>query len=994
MAGISILLGPPLLAQKQSAEKTPKKEAEPTEDFSGELPRIPPHEPADALKTFRTLPGFKIEQVAAEPLVHSPVALSFDENGRMYVVEMIDYSEQDKDFLGTVRLLEDTNEDGRFDKSTVFADKLSWPTAVCCYDGGVFVGAAPDIWYLKDTDGDGKADIRKTVFTGFNRNNVQGLFNSFHWGLDNRIHGATSSTGGQIRRTDEPNAKVINLNGRDFAFDPKTLELTPTSGGAQHGMSFDDWGRKFLSSNSDHIQLAMYEDRYIARNSYLAAPGPRVSIAADGPQAEVYRISPVEPWRIVRTRLRMTGKVPGVVEGGGRAAGYFTGATGVTIYRGDAWPAEYRGQAFIGDVGSNIMHRKVLEPNGVGLIARRVDDKQEFVASTDIWFRPAQFANAPDGNLYIIDVYREVIEHPASLPPVIKKHLDLTSGRDRGRIYRVVHDGFQQPRLPKLAGATTAQLVGTLEHRNGWYRDTASRVLWQRQNRGAIEPLRQLAAAATIPEGRMHALYALQGLNGLDANTVLARLSDDNPRVREHAVRLAETVAEQSPQIREKLVTLAGDPDVRVRYQLAFTLGNVAGEKRNSGLAQLLKSDGSDKWIRLAVFSSLAEGAGEVFGLVWDDAAFRDSAGGGDVLTQLASQIGVRGRQDDVGIVMQRLDTLTAGDTKLATATTAALLEGLAKGNSPLRAQIAAGSGRMRELLTKLLDDSRRTAIDEKKSPASRAAAIRTLGLSSFGETRDLLPGLLDSRQPQDVQLAALATLARFSDPAIGDILIEAWSRFGPKVRAAATETVFSRAEWLLPFLAAISKEDIALADIEPGRLKLLESHKDEKVRNAAKPVLAKLQLGRRQDVLEAYKSSLTLMGDAAKGKMHFQRVCAVCHRLENIGTEIGPNLATIQNRGPETILLNVLDPNREVNPQFVNYLVLTKAGKSITGLIAAETATSVTLKRQENATDTVLRVDIDEMRSTGMSIMPEGLEKQLDQQALADVVAYLLSVK
>jgi putative heme-binding domain-containing protein len=236
--------------------------------------------------------------------------------------------------------------------------------------------------------------------------------------------------------------------------------------------------------------------------------------------------------------------------------------------------------------------------------------------------------------------------------------------------------------------------------------------------------------------------------------------------------------------------------------------------------------------------------------------------------------------------------------------------------------------------------------------------------------------------------------LSRFPDAEIGNILVEAWSRFSPKLRAVATEAVFSRPEWLLNFLAAVGKEEIAISDVEPGRLKLLESHGNEQVRAAAKQVISKLQLGRRQDVLDAYKSALTLNGDAAKGKMHFQKVCSVCHRLENVGTEIGPNLTTIQNRGAETILLNVLDPNREVNPQYVNYLVLTKSGKSISGLIDAETATSVTLKRQENATDTILRVDIEDMRSTGLSIMPEGLEKQLDQQALADVIAYLLSVK
>ncbi|HVW37717.1 MAG TPA: PVC-type heme-binding CxxCH protein, partial [Pirellulales bacterium] len=394
-----------------AADEKPAPENPAEIDYSGELPRILPVEPADAIKTFKVQPGFRIEQLAAEPLVNDPVAMCFDEDGRLYVVEMRGYSEEPDDMLSQVRLLEDVDGDGRFDKSTVFADKLSWPTAVICYGGGVYIGDAPDIFYCKDTDGDGKADVRQKVFAGFGKSNVQGLMNTFAWGLDNRIHGATSSSGGKITPADDPQATPVTVNGRDFAFDPRTKEFATTSGGAQHGMSFDDWGRKFVCSNSDHIQQVMFEDRYLARNPYLSSPSPRLSIAADGPQAEVYRVSPVEPWRIVRTRLRASGAVPGVVEGGGRPAGYFTGATGVTIYRGDAWPKQPYELAVVGDVGSNLVHRKKLEPNGLEFIAKRIDDKSEFVASTDIWFRPAQFANAPDGTLYIMDVYREVIEH-------------------------------------------------------------------------------------------------------------------------------------------------------------------------------------------------------------------------------------------------------------------------------------------------------------------------------------------------------------------------------------------------------------------------------------------------------------------------------------------------------------------------------------------------------------------------------------------------------
>lgn len=415
--------------------------ADKSEELGAELPRIPPRTPEESLKMIRTIDGFKVELVAAEPLVLSPVAIDFDEDGRVFVCEMIDYPFPSDEPLGSIAVLEDVNNDGRLDKRTVLADKLHWPTAVLCYDGGCFIASAPDILYLKDTDGDGKADVRKTIFTGFGKENVQGLINSFRWGIDCRIHGATGTNGGSVRRADLPvgeNNKPINLRGRDFSFDPRKLDLRPESGGAQHGMCFDDFGRKFVSSNSDHIQQIVYDDRYAGLNPYVQLPPARVSIAADGPQAEVFRISPVERWRIVRTRMRISGEVKGIVEGGGRPAGYFTGATGVTIYRGDAFPQAFRGNAFVGDVGSNLIHRKILKPtDGVLFRAERADEGREFLASEDIWFRPAQFANAPDGTLWVLDVCREVIEHPASLPDEIKKHLDLTSGRDRGRIFRV-----------------------------------------------------------------------------------------------------------------------------------------------------------------------------------------------------------------------------------------------------------------------------------------------------------------------------------------------------------------------------------------------------------------------------------------------------------------------------------------------------------------------------------------------------------------------------
>lgn len=967
-------------------------------DYSQELPRIKPTEPQDALAKFTLKPGFRIEQTVAEPLVVDPVAMAWDEDSRLFVVEMRGYSEDGDQNLGRVRLLEDTDSDGRFDRSTVFAEGLSWPTAITYARGGVFVGAAPDIWFLKDTDGDGKADERRVVFTGFGRGNVQGLLNTFKWGLDNRIHGATSSSGAKVVRLGDDGqpigeeADALVLRGRDFAFDAKTLAMTAESGGAQHGLSFNQWGEKFVCSNSDHVQQVLFEDRYIARNPYLAAPGARVSIAADGPQADVFRTSPIEPWRIVRTRLRVQGIVPGPVEGGGTPAGYFTGSTGVTIFRGTAWPAEYQGWAIVGDVGSNLVHRKRLEPAGVRYVARRVDEKSEFLSSSDIWFRPVQFANAPDGALYIADMYRETIEHPASLPPIIKKHLDLTSGRDRGRIYRVVGDGFQQPRLPKLSQATTAELVALLAHPNGWHRETAARLLYERQDAAAIKPLEQLVAEADAPEGRIHALYALDGLNASTPDVLLAALADSHPRVREHAVRLSEKLAGDSPRLRTQLLAMTDDDALRVRYQTAFSLGELSGKQRNAALASIWKREASDPHVTLAVRSSLAEGAGDVLAIFAADEAFRQTADGLAAIRALASQIGKQQRADDIAALLQIVRQLSGQQPTVLQAIVSALA---AKPGSALEQQIAAASGgQAAELMRELLTKARADAVDTARSLEQRVSAVQLLRLGKLAGQEATFAELLAPSEPADIQAAALDTLASFDSPEVADTIIGVWRTLSPRLRTRAGDVLFSRESWLRSLLDAVQSKQIAVADLDPARLKVLAAHRDPAVREQAARLVSQSNPRGRQEIVVAYQGVLGQAGDVARGRQVFQKTCAACHRLEGKGHEIGPNLAAMKARGDEAILVNVLDPNREVNPQYLSYVLVTGDGRSLTGLIAAETATSVTLRRADNASDTVLRVDIDELLSTGLSLMPEGLEKQIDQQAMKDLLAYLRAVE
>ncbi len=966
-------------------------------DFADQLPRIAPLEPADALKSFKLLPGFRIELVAAEPDVVDPVALCFDERGRMFVCEMRGYSEDRDKKVSRIRLLEDTDNDGRFEKSTIFAEGLLWPTALFYVNGGLLVADAPDVLFLQDTDGDGWADERKVVFTGFGTGNVQGLLNTFQWSLDNRIVGSSSSSGGEVAppfAAASENHEKANLRGRDFAIHPHTMRIEPLTGGGQHGLTFNDWGDRFVCSNSDHLQQIVLEERYLARNPYHAVPGARVSIAADGPQADVFRTSPVEPWRLLRTKLRVTGQVPGVVERGGLASGYFTSATGVTVYRGSAWPEEYRGQVFISDVGSNLIHRKRLVDTGVLYRGERIDDQVEFLTSTDNWFRPVQMANAPDGCLYVCDMYREVIEHPASLPPDIKKHLDLSS-RGRGRIWRIVPDGFKRPEPPRLNEATLEQLVEVLQHPNAWHRDTAARLISTNKRDSLLPNLQKLVSEAPSPQTRIHALWALREI---ERPVPVKVFRDPHPRVRQHAVVFAERYLPVDADVRRALFDLADDEDPRVRFQVALSIGEAPhGADRSRAILRLIENDPENPLLRNAVLSSLRHGAGDIYDRITEHKTLPATTAGRVWLQTLARQIDRLPRNDDQEA--QDISAFLTALTKLAHQSesdpqAAELVRATVEVVGPRTvAEIRqATKGKSDELFAQVVSLGLLVAPDRDLPTDKRLTAVQRLRRGRFEEVRDTLAQLLAPTEPAELQTAALDTLGMFAEPGASEIVVERFPAFSPSLKAKAADQLCGTPDKARRLLDAIEARQIAAADLSPAHWKLLTAHREPAVAQRAAKLFEAVRPADRKAVVEAYRDALSLAGDKQRGKQVFTKQCATCHKVEGVGHELGPSLAAMKQRGAEAILVNVLDPNREVNPQFVSYALLTVDGKTISGLIAAESASSVTLKRAENATDTVLRVDIEELRSTGQSLMPEGLEKQLDKQALADLIAYLLS--
>ena len=973
------------------------------------LPRVPPLEPAEAIKSFETHPGFEMQLIAAEPLVTDPVAMVYDENGLAYVAEMSDYPYTDKTTdkpfvertmdrpIGRVRVLEDTDGDGDFDRGSIFANELSWPTGLALWKGGVYVAATPDIWYLKDTDGDHRADIRQKVFTGFRKFNVQAVMNNLVWGLDHRIYGAGSSNGGQIRPADQPEAKPWTLVRNDFRFDPRDRAFELISGGARFGNTFDDWGNRFVCNIRNPVQHVVLPNRYLARNPYLPVATAVHDAAESGDALPVYRISPPETWRVVRAARMVAEANPATPRSETNAEGYFTSSSGLTIYRGAAWPREFYGDAFLGEVAGNLVHRQVLSPDGVTFRAVRGDDRSEFVRSRDNWFRPVNYVNAPDGTLHILDMYRETIEHPWSIPDDIKAQLDLESGRDRGRIYRLAPVGFRPPKPPRLGEMCDAELVAQLANPNSWWRETAHRLLFERQSPGAVDPLRKLLAESENPLARLHALWSLEGLSALTDGEVLAAMIDDSPGVREHAVRIAETRLAQSSLLAKAVIELAGDAEIRVRFQVAFTLGEIVRSsadaavrsQASAALAKIARRDAGDIWVRTAVLSSANESASALLGELLADKTFLERDEPQSMIRDLASVVGARNKPAEIGSLLAAFAKLDA-ESDIDNGFIIGLGNGLRRASRRLADVMSADSPAARRL-NRIYVMAESTAADAATGPDKRLAAIDLLATADFSRSSSTLAALVAPREPQTIQMAAIRALSGYANGEVAGLLLANYATLTPGVRGEVVQALLARADRISPLLDAVEARHVPPADIPPARRTLLVEHRDPAIRDRASRLLAR-DNKTRSIALAQYRSALEKQSaDPGRGQAVFQRECQTCHRLGDRGHNVGPNLLSIRNRAPAEVLANVLDPNREVAPNFQEYIVLLDDGRTITGIITEETATSITLRRAEAVEETVLRQNIEEISGTGRSLMPEGFEKKISPLEMADLIAFLL---
>ena len=970
----------------------------------------PPYAPDQSLSTFRLEPGFRIELVASEPQIASPVAMDIDEHGRWFVVEMPGYP-LDTSPTGRVKLLEDTNGDGRPDRATVFADGLVLPTGVMRWKRGVLVTAAPDLIYFEDRDNDGRADARTVLVTGFARTNPQHSVNHPVYGLDNRVQVAYSGGGGALifpelfgdrgkpltfpGHADSP---AVDPRGRPvrIRFDPPRIE--PRSGRTQFGNTFDPWGRYFTSSNNDHIRHEVVAARYLERNPQLPVASAQHVISDHGGAARVFPITTNPRYELLTE------------------SGEFTSACALTYYTGGLFPDEYARSTFVAEPVHNLVHRDVLSPDGATFVAKRGSESREFLASTDAWFRPVNFYIGPDGALYVIDYYRPRIEHPEWTASEFHQNPEeFRQGRDRGRIYRIVPEGARPYATPNLAGASGRALVDALSHPNLWWRRTAQRLLVDRRASDAVPALEELALGGVWPLGRLHALWTLEGLNVLDTDVLVRALGDTDAGVRENALQLAEGRAGDAGVIEAAILARAVvETDTRVKFQVLSTLGGLSSADARAAERRLLLAHLADPWMQVAALSAgpdraalyldaalaadsparaaPAEGHAAFFTLAASVvAAQKDAARTAALIARVADDglpawqaaaldgiaRSVRGTAADA-LAPARSDLLRLAQAEQAAVRQAALplLEHAAIGSSP----------EGREAVARALA----LADDHGADAQRRADAIALAALVGVEAEVERFEAWVNPREPEVVQVAAIGALARVPGEAVGQFVLSVWPALTPGARSKAIDLLHADPARQRLLVDALQRGTVQSWAMNFWQKRALIMHRDPELRAAARTMLED-RPDARAAVVNEYAAAVERGGDAARGEIVFAQACATCHKLggEGPAIDLGPDLSGIRHRPPLALLVDVLSPNQAIAQGYETYLIERADGRSEAGTLADQTPTTVTL-RQAGQVVSIPRREIKQITMLPQSSMPSDLDKLISPAEMADLLAYL----
>jgi putative heme-binding domain-containing protein len=719
------------------------------------------------------------------------------------------------------------------------------------------------------------------------------------------------------------------------------------------------------------IRHAVLEERTLARNPFLAESAAVATIIDPADGGRVY---PISPPPVTYNR---------------ESTFYYNASSGATIYRGDQLGPGYEGDALFCEALMNIVQRRPLEHRGPTFFAGRAANEadREFIAATDRYFRPVNLATGPDGALYLVDMYREVVEHPEFVPKPLRDVTDFRRWSNRGRLWRVSRKGADLSMPPKLSKATAAELIALLEHPNGWRRDTAQRLLVTRRDITAAPALETMARASESPLGRIHAAWTLDGLGALPDPIVEALLEDPAADVRQCAAKLAVGRVE----LLEAVAALAEDDVDRVRFQAAITLGDHDAPEAVAALASIAAQDADDEWSRLAVLGGLRETAAPFLASLLEahpEWLATPTPGQAHVLASTAAILGARAKDDELRALADRLAPAEEeSDVGGRTALLLGLSDGLARAGRP-PGELAKEEGF--EGIAALLDRAVATVDAAAAKPDDRARSLTLLSRFRPDDAAARVPALLAATQPDAVRSAAAEALARIRTPDLADRVLEGWESIPTGARRAVISALVRSAPLAARLTTALEDDAVAPTELTPAEREALRNSSDPDVARRGRGPRAARTPANRAEVVAKLQPALDLTGDPERGRELFAQNCKTCHAHRGEGFQVGPDISGVASRPPSALLVDVLDPNADVSPDFIAFAVVTNDGQTFSGLLAEETATSLKLKAAEGVETSLLRSEVEAVRGTGRSLMPEGFEDVLGEQGMADLIAFL----
>lgn len=972
----------------------------------------------NALSTFELEDGFQIELIAGEPLISDPVDMEIDEFGRLYVVEMHGYP-LDKSGTGKIKLLSDTDGDGMMDQSIVFAEGLMLPTGIMRWKNGVIVTDPPHVYYLEDRDGDGKADVKEIMLTGFAVSNPQHNVNSPRLGLDNWIYlgheqAVTTKTfeaefgdrGSEVyfpSKSDGPKL-IQNAGGRSVRFQPDLHQLEALASRTQFGHTFDSWGHRFVVNNSNHIIQDVMAAKYIDRNPFLIVPETTQSISDHGNAAEVFPITK-NPEHQLLTDI-----------------GVITSACGITAYLGASFPPEYDQAVFVAEPVSNIIHIDILEEKGTVFTARRQHAEKEFLASTDSWFRPVNMYVGPDGALYVVDYYRQIIEHPEWMAEEVIKSGALYNGTDKGRIYRITPKGTKPLNWSnniKLGDFSAEQLVEKLNDPNIWWRRNAQRLLLDKKLNEIPESLTLLVENQNSPKGSVHALWTLEGLGKLSPVSILSALKHPEPGVRENAIKLAELHLDAAPELKEYLPKMKDDKDPKVRFQLLCTLGFLDSPEAAKARQDLLFGNLEGPWMQVAALSAPFEESSKLMVSVLE--GFQPDNPGYNTLLQRLSAM--TGASLNYPIILNLIQKATS-KPRDGMDWQAPLLRGLAQGIQSKKAsdsslkpaesmlakscfenpsitvrqasfQLLKVIGLSKNEESKIWMEHAKMILENKTLPDDeRVLAIEFLSLQNPQPYQESLKGLIQPTEPKPVQVAAIKTLSHIPDDIVGPFVLSQWTTLTPEIREEAINALMSNETRMKLLLGAIEEGTVQTSNLGWRRSVQLMNHSNESIKTKARLLINKDE-SKGEELLQKYQPALTSHGTFEKGRIIFDNNCASCHKMgEDIGRDFGPNLASLKNRRAQNILSDILFPNLSIADSYDLWSIEMQNGEIIQGIIGSETPNAILLRIAGGTERNISRSDIKSLNVMDISAMPPSLEEAINPQQMADLLAFILKIK